>query len=95
MIEMSGKLATNSTLFKPFPYLLNPTGTVIIIDSDMIVTRSLEEIINLTKQGKICAFPDPEDERWFSQWQQLFDLPNVPRNQIYVNASFVALSTIH
>ncbi len=95
LFNMSSNLATNSTLFKPFSYLLDPKGTVIIIDSDMIVTRSLEDIINLTKQGKICAFPDPEHERWFSEWQQVFDLPNMPRHQTYVNAGFVAFSTIH
>lgn len=95
IVDMSSKLATNSALFKPFPYLLNPSGTVVIIDSDMIVTRALEDIVKLAQRGKICVFPDPESERWFKEWQQMFDLPNVPRHQTYVNTGFVALSTIH
>ncbi|NJQ96832.1 MAG: hypothetical protein HC784_02240 [Hydrococcus sp. CSU_1_8] len=43
LFEMPKVLASNPTLFKPFPNLLNPTGTVVIIDSDMIVTRSLQK----------------------------------------------------
>ena len=93
MIEMSRELATNPTLFKPFHYLLKPKGIVVIIDSDMIVTRSLEPILNLDKNGKICAFPDPENNRWFREWHQLFSLSSEPRHQTYVNAGFLAFST--
>ncbi|NJP22329.1 MAG: hypothetical protein HC763_28650 [Hydrococcus sp. CRU_1_1] len=93
LFEMPKVLASNPTLFKPFPNLLNPTGTVVIIDSDMIVTRSLQNIIDLAQQGKICAFPDPECDRYFEEWQTLFDLPNKPRRQTYVNAGLLAFST--
>ncbi len=95
LVEISNEQASNPTLFKPFPSQLHPTGIVALIDSDMIVTRLLAEIINLASIGKICVFPDPESDRWFAQWQQLFDLPNAPRHQIYANAGFVVFSTSH
>lgn len=85
----------NPTLFKPFLSLLNPKGIVVLIDSDMIVTRSLEPILSLAEQGEICAYADPEAERWFAQWQQLFALPCQPRHQTYVCAGFVAFSAAH
>lgn len=93
LFEMPKLLASNPCQFKPFPHLLDPTGTVVIIDSDMIVTRSLQDIIDLAQQGKICAFPDPECDRYFEEWQTLFDLPSKPRRQTYVNSGFLAFST--
>lgn len=95
LVDAPGYLATNPTLFKPFPHLLNPTGVVVIIDSDMIVTRSLKEIITLANHGRICAFPDPDSSRWFNEWQQLFALRSKLRHQTYVNAGFVAFSMSH
>jgi hypothetical protein len=82
-------------MFKPFPYLLKPAGTIVIIDSDMIVTRSLQPLLDLAGAGRICAFPDPEPSRWFGEWQQLFDLPCQPRHQTYVVSAFLAFSTVH
>ena len=86
---------TNPCLFKAFPYLLNPKGTVVIIDSDMVLTRSLEEIITLADQGKIAVFPDPEFDRWFGEWQHIFALSSAPRRQTYANSGFLAFSTLH
>jgi hypothetical protein len=83
------------TLLKPWPYLVQPSGTVIMIDSDIIVTRSLASIIALAQSGKLCAFPDPEPTRWFAEWETLFGLDGPPRHQVYVNAGFVAFSTQH
>lgn len=93
LVEISNQQASNSTLFKPFPYHLQPTGIVALIDSDTIVTRSLAEIIHLASSGKICVFPDPESDRYFAQWQQLFDLSSPPRHQTYANAGFIVFST--
>jgi hypothetical protein len=93
LVEMPKQLASNPTLFKPFPYLVKPEGTVVIIDSDMIVTRSLTSILSQAADGKICAFPDPESDRWFSEWQSLFELTQELRRQVYANAGFVVFST--
>jgi hypothetical protein len=93
--QLPGDLVGNPTQFKAFPYLLEPRGTVVIIDSDMIVTRPLGALLACAAEGKICIFPDPEKDRWFSEWQQIFGLSSVPRRQTYACAGLVVFSTLH
>ncbi len=77
--------------------MLSATGTVVVIDSDMIVTRSLAPLLHLAVEGKICMFPDPPIDRgrWFAEWQEAFALRAPLRHQMYLNSGFVALSTKH
>jgi len=81
-------------LVKPFPAQLEPDGIVILLDSDMAVTGSLEPVIALAAAGKVCVFPDhPADlRRWFADWHELFDLSAPLRRHDYLNAGFVAVS---
>jgi hypothetical protein len=95
LIPWDRSQATNPTLFKPFAHLTDPSGVVVIIDSDVIVTAPLDGIIDRAASGDICVFPDPEADRWFAEWQSVFDLPSSPRQQPYVNAGFVCLSVDH
>jgi hypothetical protein len=95
LFEMPRELASNPMLFKPFPYLLNPTGRIVIIDSDIIVTRSLSDILKLVDTGKICISPDVLEDRWFEEWKQIFELSDGLRHQIYVNSGFIAFSTLY
>ncbi len=82
---------------KPFPHLLDATGTVAIIDSDMIVCASLAPALSLAREGKICLYaaPDwPSDRaRWFPEWHELFALRAPLRRQPYLNNGFVVFST--
>jgi hypothetical protein len=73
--------------YKPFPFLLRPQGTVVLIDSDMIVTEP-EPCAGACGAGKICAFPDPDHDTWWAAR----GLPCAPRKQTYVIAGFVAFS---
>jgi hypothetical protein len=41
------------SLLKAFPRFLDPSGVIVIIDSDMIVTRSLGYIIDRAAKGRI------------------------------------------
>jgi hypothetical protein len=93
--ELPVEVGANLVLSKPFPYYLGATGTVVVIDSDVIVTQSLEPILIEAERGKSCAVPDPDDLRWFDEWQEIFELESRPRRQTYVNAGFVAFSTWH
>ena len=93
--QLPGDLVRNPQQFKAFPYLLEPRGTVVIIDSDMIVTRPLGALLACAAEGKICIFPDPEKDRWFSEWQQIFGLSSVPRRQTYACTGLVVFSTLH
>lgn len=83
--------------FKAFPLLLNPEGVIVIIDSDMIVTRPLDHLIDLAAEGKICVFPDhfSQSGRRFEEWQTILRLKSPLRRQTYVNGGFIGLSTNH
>ena len=80
---------------KPYPAGLDPDGIVVIIDSDMAVTASLEPILARAAEGQVCIFPDhPTDlRRWFEEWHELFQLRAPLRRDTYMNAGFIALST--
>ena len=82
---------------KPFPHLAEGPPTVVVIDSDMIVTGSLRDVLAETGEGRICLFPDhiSDRARWFGEWQEIFELAGEPRRQTYLNSGFVALSTDH
>lgn len=92
LVPFDRSLAVNPTLFKAFARLVKPRGVVAIIDSDQIVTGSLAEILGLAADGAICAFPDPEAERWFESWATVFELKAPLRREPYVNAGFIAFS---
>ena len=82
-------------LVKPFPALVDTDGVVVLLDSDMVVTDSLEPVLERAAAGAICVFPDhPADlDRWFAEWHELFGLGAPLRRGDYLNAGFVAVST--
>jgi len=84
------------------PWLLVPAAclaaapgaaVVVYLDSDIIVTAPLDEIIAEARAGRLCAFVDVLADRWFPDWADRFALDAPLRRQPYVNAGFVALST--
>jgi hypothetical protein len=79
---------------KPFPLLIGAKGTVVIIDSDIIVAASVAPALALAADGQICLYPDlpEEQERWCPEWHELFSLSRPPRRQTYVNSGFVTFS---
>jgi hypothetical protein len=87
----------NPVTMKPYVHLLEPSGIVILIDSDMIVTGSLEHIEGVARSGKICAYPDPPltRGRWFEEWQDVLQLRAPLRREDCVNTGLVAFSTDH
>ncbi|HEY3670942.1 MAG TPA: hypothetical protein VGN51_08410 [Acidimicrobiia bacterium] len=70
-----------------------PPGVTVYVDSDIIVTASLEAIAERARAGDVCAFADRFAERRFSEWQDLLGLASAPRVQPYANAGFMALDT--
>jgi hypothetical protein len=84
-------------VFKALPRLLHPKGAIAIIDSDIIVTDSLANVIERTVEGKICVFPDHSSQtgRWFKEWESVLELKAPLRRQTYVNSGFLALSVEH
>ena len=78
-----------------FPSLLQPEGTVVCIDADVIATQTLGPVLAAAARGMVCAAPDFLADRWFAEWQSIFGLAQAPRRGVYVNAGFVAFSTEH
>jgi len=94
VVELPGEQLANPQVLKPYPAQLSPTGIVVVIDSDMIVTRPLAEPLADARAGRISVFSDHESSaaRWFAEWERDFELAAPPRRQRYVNAGFVAFS---
>jgi hypothetical protein len=95
LVPLSRADVKNPQQYKAFPHLLRPRGTVAIVDSDIIVTDSIDDMLSSARAGKICVFPDPEEHRWFAQWESVFALAAPPRRQTYVNSGFEVFSTTH
>ncbi len=85
----------NPQLLKPFANLMHPRGTVVILDSDLVVTSQLDLMLQAARSGSVCVCADPDSERWFAEWEQLFELPRPPRRQTYVSSGFLAFSVEH
>jgi hypothetical protein len=74
---------------------LEPTGTLAFIDSDMIVTGSLDHVMALARDGQICAYQDHAAVRWrwFPEWASMLELRASLRREIYINTGFVVFNT--
>jgi hypothetical protein len=70
--------------------LAHPAEVMVLIDCDMLVTRSLEPLIKCAGEGHIVAFEDHNVDRFRPEWGQLLDLGDL-RRQPYLSAGLVAL----
>jgi hypothetical protein len=95
LIRLETQEGINPLLLKGYPEVIGVDDVAVIIDSDIIVTGSLMPAIELAGAGQICAYPDADDDRRFSEWEHLFSLATPPRRQTYVNSGFIAFSTRH
>jgi hypothetical protein len=77
-------------LSKTHAPLRHPADTMVLLDSDMIVTRSLTPLIESAAAGRIVAFADAID-RFVPGWAAYLDLAELKRTR-YVNAGFFAFS---
>ncbi len=94
-VALPAEVAARGYLAKGFLSTLEPSGIVLWIDSDIIVTSSLDEQLELARAGRFCAFRDdfpPEYDRRFAEWEELFGLRAAPRSQTYVSSGFFAFS---
>ena len=70
--------------------LERPAGVVVLIDSDVIVTRSLAPLLETAATGSIVAAADRHSERFFPAWGELpGGAPVAPHP--YVNNGLAAL----
>ncbi len=80
-------------LWKALIHDLDPAGVIIWLDADILVTRRLADAVSIARNGQICAVRDTWTsgiERFFPEWEPLFDLAAPCRREPYVNAGFFA-----
>ena len=53
--------------------------TIVLIDSDIVVTGLLTDGIAAAEEGKVYAFVDPSPGRWFEEWHDLLGLSMGPQ----------------
>ncbi len=73
--------------------MLRDAEIVVYVDADVIVTGSLDSVIDTARNGRICVYADVLPTRWFADWEHIFGLGRPPRRQPYVNAGFLAFSS--
>jgi hypothetical protein len=77
------------TLLKAIAPLERPARTIVLIDTDMIVTRSLAALIDEASDSRVVAFRNDTD-RHVAEWGEVLDLGPV-RRQPYVSFALVAM----
>ncbi len=83
---------------KPYPLFFEPSETVVLIDSDMIVTDSLDSVLEWARAGKICVCPAWTEDartRWFPDWEVMLELRSPLRREDWVHNGFVVLEMEH
>ena len=70
--------------------LANPAQTMLLLDCDIVVTRSLDPLFEQGEQGKVVAFADALPQRFSPRWESELGLPSI-RQQPYVNTGCIVL----
>jgi len=73
---------------KPALPLARPADVMVLIDADMIVTRTLQPLIETAANGRVVAFRNHAD-RFVPEWGPLLGLGEIERRP-YVCSGFVA-----
>jgi hypothetical protein len=81
------------TMLKPAIHELHAGGVAVLIDSDIIVSAPLRDVVAHAAAGKVCVYPDEPQSRGrrFEEWVEIFALRAPLRRRTYVNAGFVAV----
>jgi hypothetical protein len=81
--------ARAATLLKAILPLQQPADVMVLLDTDVIVVRPLDELVGLARRGQVVAFPDVlHRDRHFPEWETIFGV-GAPRRQPYLNAGHV------
>jgi hypothetical protein len=67
-----------------------PAKEMILLDADLVITRSLAPLFSLAGTGQVVAFADALSDRFSERWEVELGLAPV-RRQVYANAGFLAL----
>jgi hypothetical protein len=87
---LPGETASPPYLLKTVAPLAHPAETMVLIDVDMVVLRSLAPVTDgLAAGGGVAAFRNRTD-RFIAEWGELLDLGPLERRR-YVSSGFVAV----
>jgi hypothetical protein len=87
LVPITGSRAPH--LVKTIVPLAYPADVMLLIDGDMIVTRSLAPLLEEARAGRLVAFVDRISHRFDERWSELLGLGPL-RRQSYVNSGLVA-----
>ena len=92
-VTVPGQADLPAYLLKAYPVKLGHQGPMVVIDSDIIVTRHLDPVLAPMSDGHVVVFPDDLVDRRRPEWRDVFELGCAPRHQAYANSGFVGFST--
>jgi hypothetical protein len=92
-VTVPGQADLPAYLLKAYPVKLGHQGPMVLIDSDIIVTRRLDSVMAAMSDGQVVVFPDDLVDRRRAEWRDVFELGCSPRHQAYANSGFVGFST--
>ena len=98
LVRLPQDVARRKTLSKPYITEVARRGVLVWLDSDVIVTRHLGDIVARARAGKLCFHAvDADDQRGrcFPQWVNAFGLSKPLRRQTYLSAGFFVLDADH
>jgi hypothetical protein len=94
VVDIPKKIPGTPVSMKPFPYLVGASGTVVLVDSDVVVTGRLHEALDLARKGRIVAAPawtEAARSRCFAEWELTLKLRAPLRREDWFHNGFVAL----
>ncbi len=77
-------------LAKALAPLLHPVPEMLLLDSDVIVTRALTPLFEEAGGDRVVGFADPVSPRFDRRWSELLGLPD-QQSHPYVNCGLLAL----
>jgi hypothetical protein len=76
-------------LMKTIIPLAHPARVMVLVDTDMVVTRPLTTLIDQAYRGRVVVFEDRQD-RFFAEWGELLEL-GTARRRPYVSSGLTLL----
>jgi hypothetical protein len=95
VVNLGENVAGSAFHMKPAVAVLEPFGPIAIVDSDIILTRSLDDAFDAAVAGNVWIHPDGHREKRHDEWESIFGLrAPLRRGQPYANAGLVVFSTV-
>ncbi|MCD6016722.1 MAG: hypothetical protein K0R41_212 [Geminicoccaceae bacterium] len=86
---VSGASDTPPWLLKTAAPLERPAEVMVLLDTDLVVTRPLAGLIERAREGRVVAFRNPVD-RFVAEWGELLNL-GTARRQHYLSSAAICL----